>query len=92
VKNQQEAAARRALPAGHVITKRTRADHKTTTDSESWLVDAGNLKFEDKKAAGAVWKSVNRALGENRKSVLTVVPNVGFIASGELAKKSKDKT
>lgn len=92
VKSQQDAAAKRALPAGHVIAKRARADHRTTTDSESWIADAGNLKFEDKKTAGAVWKSVNRALGENRKTVLTVVPNVGLIASGELAKKSKDKT
>lgn len=92
VKDLQDAQQKGALAAGHVIAKRVRADHRTTTDSESWLVDAGNMQFEDKKVAGVAWKAVNRALGENRKSVLTVVPNVGFIASRELAEKSKDKT
>jgi hypothetical protein len=92
VKDQQDSAAKGALGAGHVIAKRVRTDHRTTTDSESWLVGAGNLQFKDKKAAGVVWKAVSRALGENRKRVLTVVPDVGFIASGELAGKSNDKT
>jgi hypothetical protein len=90
VKDQQDAAARRAVATGHFTAKRKRADHRTTTDSESWLVDAGNLRFEEKKAAGVVWKAVNRALGQNRKKVLTVVPDLGFIASGESAAKSKD--
>lgn len=92
VKEQQNASAKRALAARQVTANRARADRRTTTDSESWLVDAGNLKFEDKKAERVVLKAVNIVLGQNRKNVLTVVPDLGFIAKGELEGKSSDKT
>lgn len=86
LKSQQDAAAKRALRDGHVVPKRTRADRRTTTDSDAWIIGRGGLEFEDQKAKGAVWKSINRELGANRKTVLTVVPDLSFIASGELAK------
>jgi hypothetical protein len=92
VKGQQDAAAKRALAAGHVIAKRARADHRTTTDSESWLSGASNLKFEDKKTGGMVGKAINRASWQDRKTKRPFVPDVAFVARGELAKKSKAKT
>lgn len=92
VKGQQDAAARRALATGHVKVKRARADRRITTDSESWLSDAGNLKFDDKKTAGMVGTAINRAVWEDRKSKRAFVPDVAFLTRGELAKKSKAKT
>jgi phage protein D len=95
VKSQQDAAAKRALPAGHVIAKRARADHRATTDSESWLVGAGglvaagNLKSEDKKMVRTVGKAINQAVWQGRKTKHTFGPDVAFITRGELAKKSK---
>jgi hypothetical protein len=88
VKYQQDAAAKRALPNGHVIKNRTRADHKTATDSEAWIVDRGGLKTQDEKMERVLRRAAARALGQNRKQILTVVPNISWIASGELKKKS----
>lgn len=98
VKDQQDAAAKRALPAGHVNAKRVRADHRTKTDSESWLsgagglVAAGNLRSEKKKVVRTVAKAVNRAVWEDRTVKRTFTPDVSFIARGELEKKAKGKT
>lgn len=98
VKGQQDAAAKRALAAGHVIARRARADHRTTTDSETWLSDAGglvtagNLKSEDKKVVRIVGKAINRAVWEDRTVKRAFTPDVGFIARGELDKKAEGKT
>jgi hypothetical protein len=97
VKDQQYAAAKRALPAGHVNAKRARADHRTKTDSESWLegagnlIAAGNLRSDDRKTVRAVGKAINQALWQDRKIKRAFVPDVAFITRGELAKKLKGK-
>ena len=89
VKDLQSADAKRALLSGRVISKRTRADHKVTSDSEAWLRDAGGLGgFTEKKTENVVRGAINQALGANRKMVLTVVPNPTWIASDELNRKS----
>jgi hypothetical protein len=86
-KKLQDAEAKRAARAvGRVAAKRTRADHKTTTDSATWIVARGGLAFGDKKTKGAVWKAINRGLGASRKTVQNVAPNLASIAAHELDK------
>ena len=98
VKKHQDAAANRALSAGRVIAKRARADHRTKTDSESWiagagnLIDAGNLRRDDSETVRAVRKAIDHALWQDRKTKRAFAPDVAFITRGELAKKSKDRT